>query len=219
MEQKTKKPTNTTSAADKKLAAMEKKYQQEMEAMRKQLEELSKSLTKTVKEPETSNDKKLDLDEDVDVISLCNHKLNLATGGFGRGEIYSFEEFGGVSPIPYRDLKEIVKNNKSFLEKGYFYVDNVEARKALRINKLYEKLPKAEDLITLLSKDAKEVEKQLKIATKEQITIIASIVIDKLFTNEKIDMNIVKVVGDAVGRDLVTIANDKKEILSGQGDE
>lgn len=215
MEEKTKKPTNTTSVADKKLAAMEKKYQQEMEAMRKQLEELSKSLTKTAKEPEKSNDKKLDLDEDIDVISLCNHKLNLATGGFGRGEIYSFEEFGGVSPIPYRDLKEIVKNNKSFLEKGYFYIDNEEARKALRVNKLYERLPKAEDLISLLDKKPEEIEKQLKIATKEQITIIASIVIDKLFTGEKIDMNVVKVVGDIVGKDLVAIANDKKEILSG----
>jgi hypothetical protein len=32
-------------------------------------------------------------------------------------------------------------------------------------------------------------------------------------------MNIVKVVGDAVGRDLVTIANDKKEILSGSDDK
>jgi hypothetical protein len=60
--------------------------------------------------------------ECITVVSQCKGKLNLSTGGFGRGEIYTFLEFGQVLQIYYKDLKEIVKNNRSFYEQGLFAI-------------------------------------------------------------------------------------------------
>jgi hypothetical protein len=210
--QKTTKPRKTNTS----ISSFDKKKEREFEEMKRQLAELLAQKESTIKPKSNSS---IDLDEDIDVMSLCNNKLNLTTGGFGKGENYWFKKFGEIKPVPFKDLKEIVKNNRSFLEKGYFYVEDKRAREVLRISKLYENLPAAQDLITLLDKDIKTINVTLKRATPEQKTMIASIVVDKLCNNEEIDMNVVKEIGDSVGRDLVTIANDKKEILSGQGDE
>ena len=202
--QKTTKP--------RKVNASNSPRDKDIEAMKRQIEELTKALLR--KEPDEFNGS-IDLDEDIDVISLCNNKLNLSTGGFGKGELYWFENFGEVKPIPFRDLKEIVKNNRSFLEKGYYYVESEKARKALRILRIYDNLPAAQDLITLLDKDSKTIGVILGRMTPEQKTMIASVVIDKLYNNVSIDMNIVKEIGDSVGKDLATIAKDRKELMSG----
>ena len=143
--QKTTKPRKANASTNPR--------DKDIEAMKRQIEELTNALLR--KEPAESSNSNIDLDEDIDVISLCNNKLNLSTGGFGKGELYWFENFGEVKPIPFRDLKEIVKNNRSFLEKGYYYVESEKARKALRILRIYDNLPAAQDLITLLDKDSK----------------------------------------------------------------
>jgi len=202
--QKTTKP--------RKANASNSPRDKDIEAMKRQIEELTKALLR--KEPDELNGS-IDLDEDIDVISLCNNKLNLSTGGFGKGELYWFENFGEVKPIPFRDLKEIVKNNRSFLEKGYYYVESEKARRALRILRIYDNLPAAQDLITLLDKDSKTIGVILGRMTPEQKTMIASVVIDKLYNNTSIDMNIVKEIGESVGKDLATIAKDRKELMSG----
>jgi hypothetical protein len=203
--QKTKNPrkTNTSNISRDK----------EFEDMKRQIAELSKALLKN--EPVPTSGTSIDLDEDIDVVSLCNNKLNLSTGGFGKGELYWFENFGEVKPIPFRDLKEIVKNNRTFLEKGYYYVESDKARKALRISRIYDNLPAAQDLINLLDKDIKTIKVILEKMTPEQKTMISSVVVNKLYNNEKIDMNIVKEIGDSIGRDLATVAKDKRESVSG----
>ena len=213
--QKTTKPrkVNTSDSSGKELTALTKKYEKEMQEMKKQLEALSKSFPK--QETTAKTNESIDLDEDIDVISLCNGVLNLTTGGFGQGELYTFNEFGQTLPVPYRDLKEITKNNRSFLEKGYYYIDSQKAQVALRVLKLYEKLPAAQDLITLLEKDVPTIKKTISIMTSEQKMMMASLVIDKLFNGEKLDMNLVKEIGDSVDRDLSTIAKDRKEFSAG----
>ena len=211
---KTTKPrkVNTSTSLDNDYEAMKKK----MEEMKKQIEALSKTLPKT--EDVGKANESIDLDEDIDVVSLCNGVLNLTTGGFGRGELYTFNEYGQTLPVPYRDLKEIAKNNRSFLEKGYFYINSKKAQVALRVSKIYDKMPIAQDLITMLNKDVASIKKNLSIMTSEQKTMIASLVIDRLFNGERLDMNLVKEIGDSVDKDLAAIAKDKKELMAG-GDE
>ena len=185
--------------------------------MNKQIEALSKALEQ--QDSFTKSNTSIDLDEDIDVISLCNGRLTLTTGGFGKGEPYRFEQFGQVIPIPYRDLKEIVKNNRSFYEKGYFAIDNSKALVALRIAKIAERLPTFEDLTTVFNKDISTAKKILKMATKEQKEMLAQHVIDSLMRKENVDMNLVKIVGDAVDADLVAAAKDKQELMSEKNDK
>jgi hypothetical protein len=207
--QKTENPRKTNASTGEN-----KNRDKEFEAMKKQLEILSKAL-----EQQNKLNNSIDLDEDVDVISTCNGTLNLTTGGFGRGEIYKFIEFGQILPIPFRDLKEIVKNNRSFLAKGFFYIDNSDAMVALRVAKLCEKLPTVEELTNILKKDVQVAKKILKMCTKEQKEMVASFVVEKLMHNENIDMNLVKVIGDSVDEDLLSASKIKKELVSGGGDK
>lgn len=212
--QKTSNPRKNTTSNPSSVS------KKEFEDMKKQIEQLTKALHEkesTAIPISVKSSQSIDLDEDIDVISLCNNKLNLSTGGFGKGAIYYFDYFGEIKPIPYRDLKEILTNQDGmeFLKKGYYYIDNDKARKSLRVNKIHDGLPEAQDLITLFDKDLPMIKVTLERMTPQQRTMIASIIIDKLFNNEKIDMNIVKEIGDSVGKDLVTIANDRKEVISG----
>lgn len=213
--QKVKKPrkVDTSNPYADEISKLNKKYEKDLQEMRKQIAALSNTAKKEANPDKAGND--IDLDEDIDVISLCNGVLNLTTGGFGKGELYEFHEFGQTLPVPYRDLKEIVKNNRSFLEKGYFYVDSQKARTALRISKLYDKMPVAQDLLTMLEKDVVAIKNILSAMTPEQKTMIASLVVDKLFNGERLDMNLVKEIGDSVDKDLSTIAKEKKELVSG----
>lgn len=207
--QKTTKPIKVdASTQDNKAQDWEKK----IEAMNKQIEALSKALEQ--KDSSANTRVYIDLDEDIDVISLCNNKLNLATGGLGKGQIYTFFEFGQVVPIPYKDLKEIIVNNRSFYEKGYFAIDSSKAVAALRLAKIAEKLPTFDDLTNVFKKDISTAKKILKMTTKEQKEMLAQHVIDKLVHNENVDMNLVKIIGDAVDADLAAAAKDKQELMS-----
>ena len=209
--QKTENPRKTTAS---KPVSEENNRDKEFEDMKRKLEMLSKALEK-----QNKINNSIDLDDDVDVISTCNGTLNLATGGFGKGEIYKFTEFGQIIPIPFRDLKEIVKNNRSFLAKGFFYIDNSDAMVALRVAKLCEKLPTVEELTDILKKDVQVAKKILKMCTKEQKEMVASFVVEKLMHNENsVDMNLVKVIGDSVNEDLLSVSKIKKELVSGGGD-
>jgi hypothetical protein len=212
-EKKTANPKKTASNSDDKAQALEKK----IEDMNKQIEALSKALEQ--KDSSTNTRVYIDSDEDIDVISLCNNKLNLATEGLGKGQIYRFFEFGQVVPIPYKDLKEIIVNNRSFYEKGYFAIDSSKVVSALRLSKIAEKLPTFEDLTNVFKKDISTAKKILKMTTKEQKEMLAQHVIDKLMHNENVDMNLVKIVGDAVSADLAAAAKDKQELMSEKNDK
>ena len=76
----------------------------ELEDLKKKVDALTKLLERQPEKPvETVKRTSIDPDEDIQVISLCATKLNLSTGGFGEGNIYSFTEFGEVQMIPFRD--------------------------------------------------------------------------------------------------------------------
>jgi len=203
--------TNTSaSASSAKVKALEK----QLEDMKKQMELITNSLSQS-NTPVKSN-VSIDYEEDIDVISLCTGPLRLATGGLGQGEIYKFEEYGEVVPIPFKDLKEILRNNKSFYEKGYFSIDSTKAVSALKIAKIAEKLPTVEDLTNIFKKDVSTAGKILKMTTKQQKEMLAYQVVEKLMHDENsIDYNLVKLIGDSVDEDLVSAAKAKNELISG----
>ena len=182
-----------------------------------QLEAQVAALMKLVGQQLPSQEKSstIDLDTDIDVISLCNTQLNLSTGGYGHGELYQFSEFGQVKPIPLRDLRDIVRNNESFVKAGYFYIDNSDARVAMRISKTYESMPDKEMILNLFKKDSKTFVKVFEMMPAGQKEMFASMIVDKIYKEESIDMNIVAKCGKIVGRDLANEARIRKELRDG----
>lgn len=205
---KTKSPTKVTpkiNTRDKELEELKKK----VDALTKMLERQPETQVQSVKK--TS----IDPDEDIQVISLCATKLNLSTGGYGEGNVYSFTEFGEVQPIPFRDLKDIVRNQKSFLKAGYFYIDSSDALVAMSVSKICENMPEKDILLTLLDKDSKTIIKVLKMMPDGQREMFALMMMKRIEDNLPIDMNVIDACGKMLGRDLVAEVKNRKELQSG----
>ena len=99
---------------------------EELESRLSQLETLLLKLTGENNSPtiEEKPEKKIQLDDYIQVMSLCNYTLNLSTEGLGRGKKFTFTKFGEIKRIMYKDLVDILEAQSSFLEKGLFYLLN-----------------------------------------------------------------------------------------------
>lgn len=215
-EVKKTKPVTKTTPTVSKVDDRDKIRDKELEDLKKKVDALTKLLERQPEKPATVVKRtSIDPDEDIQVISLCATKLNLSTGGFGEGNVYSFTEFGEVQMIPFRDLKEIVRNQKSFLKAGYFYVDSSDALIAMSVNKICENMPEKDLLLNLLEKDSKTIIKVLKMMPDGQREMFAIMMTKKIEDGSPIDMNVVDACSKMLGRDLVTEAKNRKVLQSG----
>jgi hypothetical protein len=87
--------------------------------------------------------------KDVVVTSLTVGQLNLSTEGYGQGEIYTFEHIGEEQSIPLEDLKKIIKNNKSFVEGGNFFINDDDVVKSQKLTNIYKKLLSYDEMLDL----------------------------------------------------------------------
>lgn len=215
-EVKKTKPVTKTTPIVPKVDDRDKIRDKELEDLKKKVDALTKLLERQPEKPVAVVKRtSIDPDEDIQVISLCATKLNLSTGGFGEGNVYSFTEFGEVQMIPFRDLKEIVRNQKSFLKAGYFYVDSSDALIAMSVNKICENMPEKDLLLNLLEKDSKTIIKVLKMMPDGQREMFALMMTKKIEDGSPIDMNVVDACSKMLGRDLVTEAKNRKVLQSG----
>lgn len=215
-EVKKTKPVTKTTPTVSKVDDRDKIRDKELEDLKKKVDALTKLLERQPEKPAAIVKRtSIDPDEDIQVISLCATKLNLSTGGFGEGNVYSFTEFGEVQMIPFRDLKEIVRNQKSFLKAGYFYVDSSDALIAMSVNKICENMPEKDLLLNLLEKDSKTIIKVLKMMPDGQREMFAIMMTKKIEDGSPIDMNVVDACSKMLGRDLVTEAKNRKVLQSG----
>lgn len=159
---------------------------------------------------------RIDSEEEINVISLCNCKLNLSTEPHGHGEVYEFFKFGDEKSIPYGDLKKILNSNRSFAEKGLFYIDSSEALSALKLTKLYEKLVDKDTILNLFDKDSATFVKVFSMMSDGQREFFASMIVDKICNNESIDLNLVDQCSKILGNDknLMQDALNKKKLNS-----
>jgi len=201
---KTGTTVKKTSPTNKKIEELEKK----LAALTERLEQ--QPLTPTSPKKDF-----IDPDKDIEVISLCNGKLNLSTEGFGKGEVYEFMDFGEVQMIPFHDLKNIVRHQKSFLKEGYFCVDSSDALVAMSVAKICKNMPDKDILLNLFDKDTETIVKVFKMMPEGQKKMFASMMVNRLYRNESIDANVVMRCGEIIGKDLVTEAKNKKELQSG----
>jgi hypothetical protein len=190
----------------KKLMAQMAELQKQVENSKKEKSDMSE-LIKTLKEgTKNSNDlDELNSDKDITVISQTIGKLSLFTEGFGLGTEYVFENFGEILDIPFGDLKEIVKNNRSFAQKGYFYITDSEAVNKLRLKANYQRLLSNEDMMTILEKDADKIMELYDLAPEGQKQTIIDLVIEKKLNKEKISADVLVALGEKCGKDLINI--------------
>ena len=151
--------------------------------------------------------------KDVIVTSLTVGQLNLSTEGYGQGEIYTFEHIGEEQSIPLEDLKKIIKNNKSFVEGGNFFINDDDVVKSQKLTNIYKKLLSYDEMLDLFNKDRSVFEKVFANMTANQKETLKRIIFEKLNENEKsVDMNIVQVINDNLGIDIMDDFRNQKKL-------
>jgi hypothetical protein len=151
--------------------------------------------------------------KDVIVTSLTVGQLNLSTEGYGQGEIYTFEHIGEEQSIPLEDLKKIIKNNKSFVEGGNFFINDDDVVKSQKLTNIYKKLLSYNEMLDLFNKDRSVFEKVFANMTANQKETLKRIIFEKLNENEKsVDMNIVQVINDNLGIDIMDDFRNQKKL-------
>lgn len=151
--------------------------------------------------------------KDVTVTSLTVGQLNLSTEGYGQGEIYTFERIGEEQSIPLEDLKKIIKNNKSFVEGGNFFINDDEVVKSQKLTNVYKKLLSYDEMLGLFNKDRAAFEKVFSGMTENQKENLKRIIFEKLNENEKsVDMNIVQVINEDMNIDIMDEFRNQKKL-------
>lgn len=182
----------------------------QIEEMKKMLEEIKAASFSEKCEKATENSYKNVDDPYVMVISLCNNELNLSTGGYGHGEVYTFTHFGEEQNIPASDLKKIVKNNRSFITNGFCYIADKDFIASEHLKKTYEKLIDSSKMISTIMADRETFRNVFESIVDAQKETISDMLVQKIVNGEDVDMNIVKICGDIIGKDLYKIASSIK---------
>lgn len=151
--------------------------------------------------------------KDVVVTSLTVGQLNLSTEGYGQGEIYTFEHIGEEQSIPLEDLKKIIKNNKSFVEGGNFFINDDDVVKSQKLTNIYKKLLSYDEMLDLFNKDRSVFEKVFANMTANQKETLKRIIFKKLEDDEKkVDMNIVRVIDENMGTNIMEEFSNQKKL-------
>ena len=183
-------------------------FASQLEEMRKMIEELQKQNSSTP--VSTTNVYNNVEDPYISVISLCNNELNLSTGGYGHGEVYTFTYFGQEQNIPASDLKKIVKNNRSFTTNGLFYIADKDFITSEHLKKAYEKIADLEKISGIMMADKETFKNVFETITDTQKETVFDMLVHKVAKNEDVDMNIVKICSDIMGKDISAIGNSMK---------
>lgn len=185
----------------------DEKYKSEIEELKNQIALLMKSATSTQQVQENPNDP----DRDVLVVSLTRGVLNLSTEGHGNGEVYRFNKFGEEQIVPYGNLKDIIKNNKSFTINGNYYICDEYTVEKQRLSKSYEKIVSKEQLEELF---AEPKDKFLRVFDKMmpvQQLIFSEMLTDKLVNGDDVDANITNVVAEKTNKNIYEIVKTIKK--------
>lgn len=148
----------------------------------------------------------------IEVVSLCNDKLNLNTKNHGDGNRYSFEEFGETKNIMFSEIAQIKETQRNFARKGYFFVNNVSAVRLLGLEEDYKKILSLEKIKEILT-NSPDSDKLLKSANVGQQGIIANMLISMLVEGKDVDMNLVRKVSDISGVDINQRVTAQKESI------
>jgi cell division septum initiation protein DivIVA len=185
-----------------------KKLKEEIEQLKKIIEELRNEKKNTVDITE-STVSEIPLNKLIKVVSLFHGILNLITNS---GKVITFNHFGAIKPITFGDLMEICDRQKRLAEEGYFMILDKDAVEALYLTEAYKKIvgkEVIENIITLPEEEIKEILENTTDAIKESIidTIIKGINAGDI---RYLDKNKIYFIGQILGKDLFKMAEDVK---------
>lgn len=199
---------------DEKIAELSSQFEAKFAAM---MTEQPRQPKQEIIEERQQRDNNIRLDDYVDVISLCPMPLNLSTQGNGRGMVFKFSKFGEKKSILYKDLVNIIENQRTFLEAGYFYILNKDVIRKSGLDDMYSKILTQENILQILDGDSKEALSLYSSCNERQKELIVEMILQRLLADpESIDLNLVDKISKASGTDILGKINFSKEIIEAE---
>jgi len=197
---KTEEVSEKDNVAFDKLQEENKAMQEQMKQMEKMMRELSDKMVEaksvpTVVKPEYNDvekeDKELQANEYVKVISLVDELLNLWTEPNHKGRLYGFNKFGQQKDIQYSDVAGILDNQEKFVSQGCLYVLDKRVIERHYLSEIYETFLNKEMIERLLESDIKSDYELFKSTSDKQKEIIIRLYIEKAskLEEDEIDFN------------------------------
>lgn len=203
--------TTKKTTTNKTTSTVNKTIIDQLQAENKELKEKMEELLQLV-QSQSNNDirtqeNKFNPEDEITVISLVPHKLNLCTERYGQGDLYEFNSMYEEQDIPWGDLKDIVRANRKMAQNGKFYILNESAVNLLRLRTSYKNMLNPDQFKTILNTQPDKIVEIYKLAPSGQRNIIVEILKNKQLNHENIDLNILHAISDLSGVDLINIEN------------
>ena len=152
-------------------------------------------------------ERKLQKDDYIPVMSLCPHTLVLSTRPSGEsGKQFTFRKMGEIKKIQYEDVVDILEVMRTFADSGVFYILEPQVVYTHGLVETYNKILTNEGINKVLTADADTAFELFKTANERQQRTISEILVRKLLVNEEenpIDMNFVYMVERHLGIDII----------------
>lgn len=182
--------------------------------LKAQIAELKDKLNNAKEDaPQKSQEDVLTPSTYIKVISLIPDILVLSTLPYGQGKIKKFTHFGEMKKIVYSDLVEIMDSNMRFLESGFFYILNPTLIREHGLTALYENILSKKSIDIVLKLDSDEAVTLFSEANDRQKLILVELLIDKLLVEKNVNLNFLDKISRAYGKDIKSIADNKKHII------
>jgi len=186
-----------------------------MQLMMEQLMESQKTVTTTPKVEESDpvldeNIIQIQPNQLINVTSLFQGGLNLMGA---HGKPIRFNTFGQTMPITFEDINFICSNNRSFAEKGYFFIHSSTAIKLLYLQDYYEKIINAKTIESIINLSNDKIRDIYNSTTTAIQQTIIDIIIKGIQDNNEAcrDRNKIEFISTLSGKDLEKIAKELKE--------
>lgn len=195
------------------------RLKKELDDAQKELEGY-KSIENQRKESKIISDEndKVSPDDYIEIISMCPTMLTLTTEPKGRGNHYTWVNYGDVRQIVYSQWQEILTNHGSglytdFIRKGYVYINNPAAVKKSGLQEVYKKLLSPEKMNEVLECNSETSVDLFNSTIKDQQLNICKILIDRIARGANYDLNVIDKLSRSSGIKLMEMAEDAKSYL------
>lgn len=149
----------------------------------------------------------------VRILSLCRGSLNLSEDEAGNGKV-KFSKYGEIKTVLYSSLINIVNYNRSFAEKGVFYILDKAAVYYLGLKDCYSHLVTNDVLDNICNYDDVDIIKIIDSTEKTQIDTMIKNLTDRLYSMESLDLNKIQTISQKVGVDIMAKVNEMKQFSS-----
>lgn len=133
----------------------------------------------------------------VTITSITTGGVNLKTNDTGSAKPFRLERFGQTIPIVYEDLMDCINTDRWIFEEGLIYINDKKAIEEQYLEDAYTKFLTADQMKNILDLDENTIAQMVSNSTKEIQETIVRLIAEKINKGETINLNKVKVVGEA----------------------